>query len=569
IVPVVVPSEESGVALDDVLGSKIAYTDDGTAINSGKYDGLPTARFKEQITADLAAVGLGRKAVNYKLRDWLFSRQHFWGEPFPILHELDANGQPNGRIRALTSDDLPIDLPKEIAFDAKHNTPEPPLEKAPESWLYVTLDGKRYKRETNTMPQWAGSCWYYLRFLDPKNSKAFVDPEIEKAWMPVDLYVGGAEHAVLHLLYARFWHKVLYDRGYLSMSEPFQKLVNQGMILGEMEFTEFRIQVSEEMIDRNGGCFFNPGTHQDIPVVKIESSRNNGRIEARVSAKHVDIQRDGTGYFMGTTFPCLSVKHDITQVVKKGEAFVLAEDESIVIDARSYKMSKSRGNVVNPDDVVSNYGADSLRLYEMFMGPLEAVKPWSMDGVSGVRGFLDRAWRMVVPADLEDAVLLDCVQDVEPTPEQNRVLHKTIRGVTHDIENMLFNTAIAKMMEFTNFFTKQDVRPMSVMRRFVLLLSPFAPHIAEELWQLLGGQTTLAYEPWPTFDESLIKEDTLTIPVQINGKLRAKLDVPTGLNTAQTEALVKSDAKIAELLAGKTIVKAVIVPERMVNFVIK
>jgi len=533
IIPVVAPAKESGVLLADVLAANVVYTDDGTAINSGKYDGLPTAEFKEKITADLAAAGLGRKAVNYKLRDWLFSRQHFWGEPFPILHELGNAGQPNGRIRALSPDDLPVDLPKEIAFDAKHNSPEPPLEKSPDSWLYVTLDGKRYKRETNTMPQWAGSCWYYLRFLDPRNGKVFVDPELEKAWMPVDLYVGGAEHAVLHLLYARFWHKVLYDRGYLSVPEPFQKLVNQGMILGEMEFTGFQTAVGHWVSSKEVEMVGNDFVHRK------------------------------------TKEPLTPVKLDITQLVKKGESFVLAEDETIVIDNRSFKMSKSRGNVVNPDDVVSNFGADSLRLYEMFMGPLEAVKPWSMDGVSGVRGFLDRVWRLMVPTDLEETVLLDCVKDVEPTVEQNRVLHKTIKGVTHDIDHMLFNTAIAKMMEFTNYFMKQDVRPKSAMQRFVLLLSPFAPHIAEELWQLLGGQKTLAYEPWPTFDESLIKEDTLTIPVQINGKLRAKIDVPADLDAAQTEALAKADEKVAELLTGKTIVKAVVVPGRMVNFVVQ
>ncbi len=346
--------------------------------------------------------GLGRAAVNYKLRDWLFSRQHFWGEPFPILRELDDHGEPNGHIRALKPQDLPLDLPETMQFDAAHDRPEPPLDKAPDSWLYVTLDGKRYRRETNTMPQWAGSCWYYLRFLDPKNDECLIDPELEKAWMPVDLYVGGAEHAVLHLLYARFWHKVLYDRGYVSMNEPFQKLVNQGMILGE----------------------------------------NNE------------------------------------------------------------KMSKARGNVVNPDDVVKEYGADSLRLYEMFMGPLEAVKPWSTKGVSGVAGFLDRAWRMITDERAEEIRLNETIVDIEPTVEQNRVLHKTIHAVTRDIEHLSFNTAIARMMEFTNFFFKEDKRPKSVMQRFVQLLAPFAPHIAEELWQQLGGDKTLAYEPWPECDES-------------------------------------------------------------------
>ena len=466
------PASPRRVRMDDTSERRQlreAFTGDGHAVNSGAYDGLPTAEFKQRIAADLAAKGLGRAAVNYKLRDWLFSRQHFWGEPFPILRELDEHGQPNGRLRALKPEDLPLDLPEMMKFDAAHDRPEPPLDKAPDSWLYVTLDGKRYKRETNTMPQWAGSCWYYLRFLDPKNGKALVDPELEKAWMPVDLYVGGAEHAVLHLLYARFWHKVLYDRGYVSMAEPFHKLVNQGMILGE-----------------------------------------NGE-----------------------------------------------------------KMSKARGNVVNPDQVVKEFGADSLRLYEMFMGPLEAVKPWSMEGVSGVAGFLDRVWRMIIDERAEETRLNPAVVDIEPTVEQNRVLHKTIQAVTRDIEQMSFNTAIARMMEFTNYFFKVQQRPKAAMERFVQLLSPFAPHLAEELWQQLGHAQTLAYEPWPEFDEALLKEDTIEIPVQINGKLRGRIVVAAGADRAAMEAAARADEKIAELLAGKTIVKTIIVPGKMVNFVVK
>jgi leucyl-tRNA synthetase len=384
------------------------------------------------------------------------------------------------------------------------------------------------------MPQWAGSCWYYLRFLDNKNDKIFVAPEIEKAWSPVDLYVGGAEHAVLHLLYARFWHKVLFDRGYLSQPEPFHKLVNQGMILGEMELTGFKNSKGEwinaKEAEAEGNEFFRKQTKEPLTAVKLE----------------------------------------ITQVEKRGETFVLKDFPEIVVDSRSYKMSKSRGNVINPDDVVKEYGADSLRLYEMFMGPLEAVKPWSMDGVSGVRGFLDRVWRMIVASGIDDDIKLnDAVQEIEPTEEQNRELHKTIKGVTNDIRNMLFNTAIAKMMEFTNYFTKQDVRPKSAMQKFVLLLAPFAPHIAEELWELLGGKTTLAYESWPVFDESLIKKTSVIMPIQINGKMRGKVEMPANLDASQTETLAKSDTKIAEQLAGKQIIKAIVVPNRMVNFVVK
>jgi leucyl-tRNA synthetase len=447
----------------------VAFIADGVAVNSGPYSGLSTADFKTKIAEDLATGGLGRSAVNYKLRDWLFSRQHFWGEPFPLLHELGPSGEPTGRVRALDPRELPLDLPAEMAFDAAHDRPEPPLDMAPKDWLYVTRDGKRYKRETNTMPQWAGSCWYYLRFLDPKNGKELVDPRVERAWMPVDLYVGGAEHAVLHLLYARFWHKVLYDRGYTSGPEPFQRLVNQGMILGE----------------------------------------NNE------------------------------------------------------------KMSKARGNVVNPDEVVREYGADALRLYEMFMGPLESVKPWSMDGVSGVRGFLDRAWRMIVDDRAEQVELNPAVRQVEPNAEQNRVLHRTIKAVTADVEHLSFNTAIARMMEFTNFFLKEETRPRSAMERFVLLLSPFAPHVAEELWAALGHAKTLAYEPWPKFDEAAIREDTIEVPVQIGGKLRGRISVSAGADAATLEAAARAEPKIAELLAGRKVLKVIVVPGRMVNFVVK
>ncbi len=459
-----IPADER----EEVLLGKRCFAGEGIAVNSAQYNGLPTAQFKKKITADFENAGIGREAVNYKLRDWLFSRQRFWGEPFPILHELDDDGKPTGRIRAVDEKDLPVDLPHLDDFKP-HGRPEPPLDKAPDDWLYPIIDGKRYKRETNTMPQWAGSCWYYLRYLDPTNTQALVAPAIEKEWMPIDLYVGGAEHAVLHLLYSRFWHKVLYDRGVVSTPEPFRKLVNQGMILGE----------------------------------------NNE------------------------------------------------------------KMSKSRGNVINPDAVVAEYGADSLRLYEMFMGPLEASKPWSMQGVNGVFGFLNRVWRLIVDDRAEEMALNAAVVDREPTPEENRVLHQTIEVVTRDIAALAFNTAISRMMEFTNFFTTASERPRSVLEKFVLLLSPFAPHTAEELWQALGHKVSLAYEPWPQFDPALAKEDTIEVPVQINGKVRSKIKVPAEIDKATLEAAARADERIAEQLAGKQIVKSIVVPGRLVNFVIK
>ena len=417
------PSRDESALTTTVDGQELTpFAGKGTAINSGDYDGTSTDEFKAQITDQLHQSGLGSAAVNYKLRDWLFSRQRYWGEPFPIWHELDADGNATGLMRAESIDSLPVPHPHMEDFKPTGN-PEPMLSKAPEDWLYRTDDdGTKLKRETNSMPQWAGSCWYYLRFCDPKNSDAFIDPAKEKYWMPVDLYIGGAEHAVLHLLYARFWHKLLFDRGHVTTPEPFHRLVNQGMILGEAD--------------------------------------ENGKAE---------------------------------------------------------KMSKSRGNVINPDDVVKDYGADSLRLYEMFMGPLEQVKPWSMKGVEGVYRFLGRVWRMVVDDRAEEVVLNTAVSDNAATDDQLRVLHKTIKAVSGDIDRLSFNTAISRMMEFTNFMAGQDDRPKAVLEPFVLLLSPFAPHIAEELWQALGHSTSAAYEPWPDFDESLLVEDTVEIPIQING----------------------------------------------------
>jgi leucyl-tRNA synthetase len=384
------------------------------------------------------------------------------------------------------------------------------------------------------MPQWAGSCWYYLRFIDPRNGRAMVDPEKERAWMPVDLYVGGAEHAVLHLLYARFWHKVLYDRGYVSTIEPFQRLVNQGMILGEMEYTGYQ---------RPDGSW--------------------------ASCQNAVKNSEGTLVDAVTGVPIREVKVRAEDAEKSGENFVLRGDPSIRIDSRAFKMSKSRGNVVNPDEIVMDYGADSLRLYEMFMGPLEATKPWSMAGVNGVRNFLDRVWRMIVDDRSETVQLNSAVQDVEPDEEQNRVLHRTIREVTQDTATMDFNTPIARMMEFVNYFNKQAVRPKLAMERFVLLLSPYAPHIAEELWQVLGHGPTLAYEPWPQFDEALTRDNTIEIPVQVLGKLRSKVLVPAEATPQEIEAAARADEKTQEWIGDKQVVKVIVVPGRLINFVVK
>ncbi len=516
-----------------VLAGDTCFVELGTAVHSGPYDGLSTAEFQQRISHDLTTAGLGRAAVNYKLRDWLFSRQRFWGEPFPILHELDADGQPTGLLRGVDPQDLPVDLPKLDDY-RPHGRPEPPLMKAPDEWLHPVIDGQRYERETNTMPQWAGSCWYYLRFIDPQNDQCFVDPAKERAWMPVDLYVGGAEHAVLHLLYARFWHKVLYDRGHVSTAEPFRRLVNQGMILGEMEYTAYQ--------DESGGWVSAQQVGKNAEGVLVDRQTGLGVREVAVPAESVE---------------------------KLRETFVLTQRPEIRVDSRAYKMSKSRGNVVNPDQIVHDYGADALRLYEMFMGPLEAAKPWSMDGVRGVAKFLDRAWRMIVDDRADTVRLSAAVHEGEASDEQNRVLHCTIKDVTRDIENLQFNTAIARMMEFVNFFTKQATRPRRAMRQFVLLLSPFAPHLGEEMWQALGHDDTLAYEPWPTYDEEMTRSDTIEVPVQVGKKVRAKITVPADATNEQLEEAARANEKIAAILAGTEILQVIVVPGRLVNFKIR
>jgi len=527
VIEVVQPSDEKTPA--------IGFTGEGTAINSGEYDGTPTNEFKKKIAAWLEENGLGKQAVNFRLRDWLFSRQRYWGEPFPIWHELDEQGNLTGKIRPVDDSQLPVKLPEMDDFAPK-GTPEPPLSSAPVSWLYMTdAEGVRWRRETNSMPQWAGSCWYFLRFCDNKNSKQFIDPEKEKYWMPVDLYIGGAEHAVLHLLYSRFWHKVLFDLGHLQSPEPFHKLVNQGMILGEAELTGY----------------------QTVDEKKWVSAKD----VADQDEKFIDKQS-------GKEVVVLSVNAEETE--KKGSDFVLKADPSIVIISRAHKMSKSRGNVINPDTVVEFYGADALRLYEMFMGPLEQTKPWSMSGVEGVYRFLGRVWRMIVDEKNDEQVVLHpAVQDVEPNESQLRILHKTIKAVSEDIEKLSFNTAISRMMEFTNEISGQKTVPVSVMKDFVLLLSPFAPHIAEELWELLGSNESLAYAAWPKYDESKLTESEIEIPVQVNGKLRAKIKIAVGADQKAMEQAALEDANVKSHLEGKQVVKTICIPKRMVNFVVK
>ena len=430
------------------------YTGPGKAVNSGEFTGWESEAFKKKITEWLGERKLGQKAVNYKLRDWIFSRQRYWGEPIPVVH------CPKDGIVPLREDQLPLLLPEVKSYQPT-GTGESPLAGI-DSWVNTTCPvcGGPAKRETNTMPQWAGSCWYYLRYIDPTNKTIFADPKKLEYWMPVDLYVGGAEHAVLHLLYSRFWHKVLYDLGLVNSKEPFQKLVNQGMILGE-----------------------------------------NGQ-----------------------------------------------------------KMSKSSGTAINPDEIVAEYGADTLRAYEMFMGPLPDAKPWNTNGVAGVNRFLNRIWRAA--EDLKFTA-------TEPSKEQLNVLHKTIKKVTTDTENMNFNTAISALMIFVNELCAGPELPLSVWKTFVVLLSPYVPHLAEELWERLGGKPTVSKAPWPTYDDTLTVDDEIEMVFQINGKIRSKLVVPAGLVAAEMEKLARSDARIVALTDGKEVVKIICVPNKLVNIVVK
>lgn len=429
-----------------------AETENGIAVNSGEFNGLPTEEFKNRIIQWLEERGLGKRAVNYKLRDWVFSRQRYWGEPIPLVHCKTCGTVP------LPYDQLPLILP-EVESYTPTGTGESPLATIQE-WVHTTCPrcGKEARRETNTMPQWAGSCWYYLRYLDPHNSRELADRNKIAYWMPVDLYVGGAEHAVLHLLYARFWHKVLYELGIVNTPEPFMRLINQGMILGE----------------------------------------------------------DGQ------------------------------------------KMSKSLGNVINPDDIIRDYGADSMRMYEMFMGPLQVTKPWSTNGLVGVHRFLDRIWR------LSERRLTD-----EPlSRDMERLLHKSIKKVSQDTENLEFNTAISQMMILVNELFKQETLPRKAWEAFVLLLAPYAPHLSEELWEKLGHTPSVSRVSFPEWNEELARDDEVTIVIQVNGKMRAKVQALADLSEQDLKELALNQKRIQELVNGKTPKKIITVPNKLVNIVL-
>ena len=449
--------------VDGGPGAPEIFVDDGVGINSANdeisLNGLKTPEASVTMTSWLEKKKLGKAAIQYKLRDWLFSRQRYWGEPIPIIHLED------GTMKALPENDLPLLLPDLKKFQPSGTT-ESPLALATE-WINVVDQetGLKGRRETNTMPQWAGSCWYYLRYIDPHNDREFCSSTKERYWMPIDLYVGGSEHAVLHLMYARFWHKVLFDLGCVSTKEPFRRLRHQGIILGE--------------------------------------------------------------------------------------------------DSR--KMSKSRGNVVNPDDVITEYGADSMRLFEMFMGPIEEMKPWSTKGVEGVFRFLNRVWRLFVK---EDVGLNPAFVNKPATPDFERLFHQTVKKVGEDIVGLRFNTAISQMMIFINEAMKLEELPRKELEQFISLLSPFAPHMAEELWELMGHKRSLAYEPWPAFEAAKTVEDRVEVVLQVNGKVRGKIEVPQGTNEQEIERLARLDANIQRHVEGKKVLRTIVVKNKLVNIVV-
>lgn len=483
------------VLKSDVDVQKQAWTQDGIHVNSEFLDGLNKKDAIEKMLDFLEENKIGRKAVNYKLRDWVFSRQRYWGEPIPLIHCPECGTVP------VPDNELPLELPEVKSYQPT-GTGESPLA-AIESWVNCKCPkcGKPAKRETNTMPQWGGSCWYYLRYLDAHNDSQFCSPEAEKYWMPVDLYIGGAEHAVLHLLYARFWHKVLYDIGVVSTKEPFQRLVNQGMI------TSFAFQRKNKTL---------------VPTDEVEQ------------------KEDGKYYEKAT-----------------GE-----ELEQIVA-----KMSKSLKNVVNPDDEIKSYGADSVRMYEMFMGPLTMSKPWSTQGITGIHRFLEKVWNLS-EKQMTDLDLNSKIED-KTLLSARKTFAQTIKKVTDDTASLNFNTAISQMMIFINEISKLPEIPKAMWQDFVKILSPYAPHLCEELWQKLGNSGTIAYEQWPTANENFIKDDTKTIVVMVNGKKRDTFEAASGTADGVLKQTALSRDGVKKFTDGHEIVKCIIVPDKLVNLVVK
>ncbi|HIF93781.1 MAG: leucine--tRNA ligase [Myxococcales bacterium] len=508
-----------------------AWTGSGCATASDFLDGLETDAAKSKMIEWLESENRGAGTVTYKLRDWLFSRQRYWGEPFPVVHHED------GSIALVPESDLPLVLPELDDFKPSGENFEAPLTRV-KDWIETTdAEGRRVLRDPNTMPQWAGSCWYFLRFLDPMNDEMPWSTEAENYWMPVDLYVGGAEHAVLHLLYARFWHKVFFDLGLVHTREPFQKLVNQGMILGE-SFRYYDDDLADEGKDSVTRYRSKDIRETDEGPVAKEDGR---ALKARwIQLGEVAYDDEG--------------------------APIHPQDAELELERVVEKMSKSKGNVINPDDVIRKHGADSMRLYEMFIGPLEKAAPWSTDGIQGIYRFLQRAWRLFHVGDDEQETFQAPVAGLG-TDDQRRLTTQTILGVTEDLEAMRFNTAISKLMVFSRDITKDAPLPRESAEIFTLLLAPMAPHLSEEIWLLLGHEDTLAHEPWPKADESLLVEETITLIVQVNGKKRGEIEVPSDVSKKDAEQKALTVENVLKTLDGRQPKKIILVAGRLINIV--
>jgi len=497
----------------------LCYTGDGKIINSAEYNGLNNIKFKKIVTDLLKDKGLGKKTVNYKLRDWIFTRQRYWGEPIPILHN-------NKKRFAVKEQDLPVKLP-EVKSYLPTDDGSSPLARN-KDWKEITIDGKKFERETNTMPQWAGSCWYYLRYLDPKNSKNFADQSKIKYWMPVDLYIGGAEHAVLHLLYARFWHKVLFDLGFVNTAEPFKKLVNQGMILGRSNFV-YRVKDSNKYVSYN--------LRGDYDYTKIH-----------VDVNHVDNDK-------------LNIKKFINSSKEFKDAKFILENNEYICGFETEKMSKSKSNVVNPDNIIQSFGADTLRMYEMFLGPIEQSKPWNTNGIEGVYKFLNKFWSLFYK---ENKLY---ISDEKPDNEELKILHNAIKKIKDDIERLSLNTCVSQLMITVNSLSKKKCNKREILEQLIIIISPFAPHLCEELWSIIGNSKSVSFANYPKFNSDYLIEDKYEYPLMINGKLRAKQSFNLNSKNSEIEKSVLENETIKKWLDGKEIKKIIIVPNKIINIV--
>ena len=496
------------------------YTGNGKMVNSGEFNGISNHEFKNKVLTLLEKNKSGKKTINYKLRDWIFTRQRYWGEPIPILHSK------NGRI-GLKEKDLPLTLPNVINY-LPTNDGLSPLARN-NKWSNVTIDGIKYKRESNTMPQWAGSCWYYLRYLDPLNNKEFADKKKIKYWMPVDLYIGGAEHAVLHLLYSRFWHKVLYDLKYVSTKEPFKKLVNQGMILGRSNFI-YRIKDSKKYVSHNlKNKYKYTKLHVDVNLV------NNDQL-------NID-------------------KFKKSSSELKNSEFIL-ENNKYICGHETEKMSKSKSNVVNPDEIISKYGSDTLRMYEMFLGPIEQSKPWNTNGIDGVFKFLNKFWNLFINKNNQLYI-----SDEEPNKNEYKILHRAIKKIQDDIERLSLNTCISLLMITVNELGKINCNKIKILKPLLILISPFAPHIAEELWNKIGNKKSISYANYPTFKNKYLIENEYEYPIMINGKLRTKISFSLKASNHEIEKVVINNKSVQKWIKSSEVKKVIIVTNKIINVV--